>query len=154
MMEDFAKNTLTATTVILGLCTLLGLCGILFCTYKKFPFEVSGNWGGFGGGLGGWRLSGSIVILFITIFFGAAFALVSAYDLYFLSRIIEAQNSKDKKECCPALPTVFAQPISAIVMPPSQPCTPVPCPTCPPIKKVPPLVSQQQLQDSSAKNCK
>src|SRR4051812_41817818 len=48
---------------VLGVATLLFL-GVFFASVRKDPrFAVETSWGGFGGGLGGWTLSPSLVYL-------------------------------------------------------------------------------------------
>jgi predicted lipid-binding transport protein (Tim44 family) len=52
---------------LLGLATLIFL-GAFFLSVRKDPrFAVETSWGGFGGGLGGWTLSPSLVYLIATL---------------------------------------------------------------------------------------
>ncbi len=52
---------------VLGLATLIFL-GAFFASVRKDPrFAVETSWGGFGGGLGGWTLSPSLVYLIATL---------------------------------------------------------------------------------------
>jgi hypothetical protein len=62
---------------VLGLLTLA--FGALFFYYMRMEptFEIESHWGGFGGGLEGWRLSRSVVFLLASLLFGALLALVA-----------------------------------------------------------------------------
>ncbi len=52
---------------VLGLATLIFL-GAFFVSVRKEPrFTIETSWGGFGGGLGGWSLSPSLVYLIATL---------------------------------------------------------------------------------------
>jgi hypothetical protein len=52
---------------LLGLATLIFL-GAFFASVRKDPrFAIETSWGGFGGGLGGWTLSPSLVYLIATL---------------------------------------------------------------------------------------
>ena len=68
-----AATSLANPWVVNGLLLLLGLAtliflGAFFLSVRKDPrFAVETSWGGFGGGLGGWTLSPSLVYLIATL---------------------------------------------------------------------------------------
>jgi hypothetical protein len=68
-----AATPLANPWVVNGLLALLGVAtliflGAFFASVRKDPrFAVETSWGGFGGGLGGWTLSPSLVYLIATL---------------------------------------------------------------------------------------
>lgn len=63
-----------AAVMLLGVTVVL-LIGMLVSARSESP-SVESHWGGFGGGLGGWRISPSLAFLLGAIAFGAMFTTV------------------------------------------------------------------------------
>src|SRR5262249_61640630 len=61
-----------AALLLIALILLLGFIQ----TVRDDPPGIQTHWGGFGGGLGGWRISSSLAFLIGAIAFGAMFAVV------------------------------------------------------------------------------
>jgi hypothetical protein len=53
---------------------------------RGYSPEIASHWGGFGGGVGGWRISPTIVYLIGALFFGSLLALVVHRTLNFIER--------------------------------------------------------------------
>jgi hypothetical protein len=56
--------------ILLGLATLAFVVGLLLVLRKDSPTEIETHWGGYGGGLGGWRVSPALVLLIAALAFG------------------------------------------------------------------------------------
>lgn len=76
------------------------LCLMLCLTFRR-TVELTGAWGGFGGGQSGWSMSPALVLFVVTLFFGAGFVAVAGYNWYSIFKIIEekSKNDKDKSNC-------------------------------------------------------
>jgi hypothetical protein len=72
MPTDLLSKSLLALQLVFGIVTLLSF--ILFLREKE-PIEFVGNWGGFGGGSGGWSISRSLGLLILAALFGMLTAL-------------------------------------------------------------------------------
>jgi hypothetical protein len=72
--------------VAYGAGAILAAAGALIALSRVFrliedggPIEIESNWGGLGGGLGGWRLSAAAALVLVTLAFaGGAFALLGS----------------------------------------------------------------------------
>lgn len=84
----------------LGLLTVVAFLGFIL---GREPIEFQGNWGGFGGGMGGWRISRSLGLLIATMIFGTLFALVGVYAFVALAN--REKSGKDEEEKKKSLPS-------------------------------------------------
>lgn len=87
----------------LGVLTLISLLGVVVSIFRGHNFEFKGNWGGFGGALGGWELSSALVMLLLTLCFGAAFTWVGTYNFFLKSA------KEDKQKESPVSPSLIQQ---------------------------------------------
>ena len=67
------------------------------------PVAIESFWGGFGGGIGGWRLSPGLVYLIVMIFFGAMSSMA-------VMRIITPANTSDATSSPPSKDDIAGQP--------------------------------------------
>ncbi|MBN8732960.1 MAG: hypothetical protein J0L64_20655 [Acidobacteria bacterium] len=70
-----------ATLLALGVLTACSLWGLTNCLNRDEPAEVSGSLGGFGGGMGGWRISKAMVWFLLTALFGVMFVFTGVYSI-------------------------------------------------------------------------
>jgi hypothetical protein len=69
------------TAVMIGFLGLLSggfSCLFLDATYRQGPPSYENNWGGLGGGLGGWRMSESLAYMVASLAFGALMVAAAA----------------------------------------------------------------------------
>jgi hypothetical protein len=116
---DFA---LWLTASVLLVVTLAMILGFVYAVGRESP-RIESHWGGFGGGLGGWRISPSLAYLIGAIAFGALFTTVMR-DLALSDRTAAppaSSSGADKSRPAPtaAVPPPAAQPSPA----PSQPAS-------------------------------
>jgi hypothetical protein len=79
-----ARRAANADLVFMGGIALLGVCTLAFAglfvreTWRGHSAEVESHWGGFGGGLGGWRVSPSLTYLVCALAFGTMVSVLVA----------------------------------------------------------------------------
>jgi hypothetical protein len=73
------KGAYGAGAILAGAGALIALSRVFRLTEEGGPIEIESNWGGLGGGLGGWRLSAAAALVLVTLAFaGGAFALLGS----------------------------------------------------------------------------
>ncbi len=104
--ETTTAVALLGLTAILGLLSLVSLLALISQIWRHDgePFEVSGNWGGFGGGSAGWRMSRPMVSLLCTLFFGFCFAVSGVYSVQILSGAKKEKPDENKSQANQVIP--------------------------------------------------
>jgi hypothetical protein len=77
-----------------GIGAILSFLAFLFLLVKGYSPQLDSHWGGFGGGLGGWRLSPAAALLLVTLVLSGLAAMV----------IMPPGNSGKNKEQTPETP--------------------------------------------------
>lgn len=141
--EQVAKFQVAVQLGVLATLGLVTLASFLALVRAKEPIEFQGHWGGFGGALGGWRISRSLGLLMASLIFGGMFATVGGYSLA-MSAKKDPEKLEDRKSNCEVSAMVFATPCAPVaVASPNQ--TPKPEPRSEkaiPETSVPPRASE------------
>jgi hypothetical protein len=125
-MNEMREGIQIAFLGLLGLLTALSFGGLLWRIFRDEDVDLGvwGQWAGFGGGRSGWRLSPALVLLFLTVFFGLAFAAAGTYSAMAL-RPLENGGKPGERE----KPAAANGGVTTTVQGATAPVTdPAPCP--------------------------